>query len=177
MWKTPRSAAQIGADWNTCLACNEPNLILYYRCNQAGAVNVLDATTNSFHAGFLNTTPSWSNDNCPVSGTNCTVACNCLGSLDFNLTNDAVELPPNNQYYSGNGFTWETWFKLNQPIGTIDKPLISAVDWTDYEDFYLGFGWHGGLFNSGYDTLAFRVDGPLTTPSVDQSCKWMPPGG
>lgn len=177
MWTKPRTASEIAADWNSCLWGNEGNLLLYYRCNQVGALTVLDATANSNNGDFLNITPSWSTDNAPVGGAACDWACNCLGSLNFDANNDAVELPPNNQYYSGGGYTWETWFKLNQPIGTIDKPLISAVDWTTYEDMYLGFGWHGGVYNTGYDTLNFRVEGPSSAYPSNPSCKYSPPGG
>jgi hypothetical protein len=177
MWTKPRSATDISGDWTNCLWGNELNLLLYYRCNQVGALTVLDATANSNHGDFLNINPSWSTDNAPVAGPACDWACDCLGSLNFDASNDAVELPPNNQYYSGNGYTWETWFKLNQPIGTIDKPLISGVDWTVYEDMYLGFGWHGGVYNTGYDTLNFRVEGPGSMFPANPSCKYSPPGG
>ncbi len=177
IWDRVLSASEIGTWYNQCRAGTEPNFLAYYRCNQIGALNVLDATANVANGNFLNNIPSWSTDNCPVSGANCNKACSCLGSLDFDASNDAVQLPPNNQYYSGNGYTWECWFKLKVPLGNIDRPLISAVDWTVFEDMYFGFGWHGGYFNTGNDTLVFRVEGPSSAPPTDLSCTWAPSGG
>lgn len=177
IWDRPLSSSEINTWYNQCRSGNEANMLVYYRCNQVGALSVLDATPNFNNGDFFNITPSWSTDNCPVAGINCIKACDCLGSLEFDASNDAVELPPNNQYYSGNGYTWECWFKLNQPLGSVDKPLISAVDWTLFEDMYFGFGWHGGFFNTDYDSLVFRVEGPASVWPSEQSCKWAPAGG
>jgi hypothetical protein len=180
IWNRPLTATEIAANYNQCLAGNEPNLVVYYRCNQLGALNVLDATVNANNGTFLTPPlPGWVTDNAPLSGTGCDRACACLGSLNFDNLNTAVQLPLTNQYYAGanNGYTWETWFKLNQPFNNNDRPLISAVDWTLFEDNYFGFGWHGGFFNTSYDSLVFRVEGPSSVAPTDPSCAWAPLGG
>jgi gliding motility-associated-like protein len=103
----------------------------------------------------------------------------CEGSLLFSGVSDIVDLPANNQYYSTNGFTWECWFKLNQPLNMIDtRPLINAVDGAVYEDIYLGFGWNLGMGNYPMNHIGLKVDGPnATTGPSNISCSYAPPGG
>lgn len=183
IWDRPLSPNEIAIYCKQCLTGTEPNLFLYYRCNQVGALTVLDATTNSNDGTFLNPpSPGWSTLNAPVSGTACKEACKCLGSLDFDTSNNtSVSLPAINQYYSAanGGYTWECWFKLASAPGSTsyDRQLISSIDWTLYEDMLLGFGWHGGVQNRGYDSLVFKVDPPSMAVPVDQNCAWAPAGG
>ncbi len=180
IWNRPLSATEIATNYNQCRSGNEPNLLVYYRCNQVSALSVLDATANFNNGTFLTPpSPGWVTDNAPISGAACDRACACLGSLKFDNLNTAVQLPPTNKYYSGtnNGYTWESWFKLNQPFNNNDRPLISAIDWTLFEDNYLGFGWHGGFFNTSYDSLVFRVEGPSSMWPTDPNCAWAPLGG
>lgn len=97
----------------------------------------------------------------------------------FDNNNPAVNLPAGNQYYSGanGGYTWECWFKLNQPFNANVRPLISAVDGVTFEDMWLGFGWQGGWFNNPVTSLVFKVDGPNSTPPSGPNCNYAPPGG
>ncbi|PBQ33091.1 hypothetical protein CNR22_15325 [Sphingobacteriaceae bacterium] len=183
IWDKPLSPLEISANCNQCLNGTEANLFLYYRLNQTGALSVLDATSNFNNASFLNApSPAWSTQNAPVSGTACQEACKCLGSLDFDTRNNpSVALPLTNQYYydvTSTGYTWETWFKLKSAPGSTsnDLPLISAIDNASFRDLYLGFGWHSGFFNRGYDSLVFKVDPPSGVP-VDLNCAWKPAGG
>ena len=108
-----------------------------------------------------------------------TVSQSCPGSLLFDGTHPAVDLPAGNQYYSGNngGYTWECWFKLNQPFGTDMRPLISAVDGVLYEDQWFGFGWQGGWYNEPVTSLVFKVDGPFSASPTGPNCSYAPPGG
>ncbi len=103
----------------------------------------------------------------------------CSGSLLFDNNNPAVNLPAGNQYYSGanGGYTWECWFKLNQPFNGNVRPLINAVDGVTFEDMWLGFGWQGGWFNNPVTSLVFKVDGPNSTPPSGPNCNYAPPGG
>ena len=103
----------------------------------------------------------------------------CPGSLLFDAAHPAVDLPSGNQYYSGTngGYTWECWFKLNQPFGTDARPLISAVDGVLYEDQWFGFGWQGGWFNEPVTNLVFKVDGPNSIAPTGPNCAYAPPGG
>src|SRR6218665_2690385 len=73
----------------------------------------------------------------------------CTSSLHFDDQSIGVQLPASNQYYSGanGGYTWECWFKLDQPFNGQSRPLISAIDAVLFEDMWLGFGWQGGFFN------------------------------
>jgi hypothetical protein len=183
IWTKPLDQNTISGFCRECLTGTEPNLFLYYRCNQAGATQVLDATTNFNNGSFINPPATgWAALNAPVSGKACKEACICLGSLDFDINNNpSVSLPLSNQYYTAinDGYTWETWFKLASAPGStnIDRPLISATDWTIFEDMYFGFGWHGGVQNRGYDSLVFKVDGPLSAFPTDINCAWAPAGG
>jgi gliding motility-associated-like protein len=103
----------------------------------------------------------------------------CQGSLLLDANNPVVDLPSTNQYYSGNngGYTWECWFKLNQPFGTDMQPLISSVDGVLFEDQWLGFGWQGGWFNEPVTRLVFKVDGPNSTFPTAPNCSYEPSAG
>lgn len=106
------------------------------------------------------------------------VVTSCTGSIQMINANDAVHLPPSNQIYSSNGFTWESWFKLTTPLGNGPRPLICSVDNVVYEDIWLGFGWTGGLGNQPITNLTFKVDGPNSTTGPSYvSCGYSPPGG
>ena len=103
----------------------------------------------------------------------------CSGSLLFDATHPSVDLPMSNLYYSGTngGYTWECWFKLNQPFGSDMRPLISSVDGVLFEDQWFGFGWQGGWFNEPVTSLVFKVDGPNSTTPTGPNCSYAPPGG
>lgn len=120
-------------------------------------------------------------DSIPVTVTEVVVTA-CNGSLLFDNNSIGVALPTlpgNNVYYSGvnSGYTWECWFKLNQPFGTDMRPLICAVDAVLFEDQWLGFGWQGGWFNEPVTNLVFKVDGPNSTVPTGPNCAYAPPGG
>jgi|GEM_PF-2462225 len=103
----------------------------------------------------------------------------CINSLLFDIQSHGVFLPAGNQYYSGNngGYTWQCWFKLNEPLGSQVRPLIAAVDGVVFEDLWLGFGWNGGWFDEPATSLVFKVDGPNgAAPSVP-NCAYAPVGG
>ncbi|MGL5890791.1 MAG: LamG-like jellyroll fold domain-containing protein [Bacteroidia bacterium] len=103
----------------------------------------------------------------------------CGGSLFFDSTKTAVNLPLTSQWYSpsNGGYTWECWFKLDtMPVGTQVRPLILSVDNIIFEDMYLGFGWNGGVFNDPPTQLMFRVDGPNSTFPIPNMI-YAPPGG
>jgi gliding motility-associated-like protein len=108
----------------------------------------------------------------------------CAGSLFFNHTNDAIDLPPpsGTQFYSSNGFTWECWVKLTTPFSSYSssllRPIISAIDNTVYEDMCLSFGWTGGVGNVAMNHLCFKIDGPnSSTGPCAVSCDYIPSGG
>jgi gliding motility-associated-like protein len=106
----------------------------------------------------------------------------CNGSLLFDNSCIGVylpALPSGNVYYSAvnGGYTWECWFRLNQPFGSNSRPLISAVDAVLFEDMWLGFGWQGGWFNEPVTKLVFKVDGPNSTVPSGPNCAYAPPGG
>lgn len=106
----------------------------------------------------------------------------CLGSLEFDTEFDGVDLPLTNQLYSSNGFTWECWFKLSNPLSLSTnmstRVLIGIIDPATFEDIFLGFGWNLGVGNIPYDHIGFKVDGNNsgTGPSL-VSCDYVPPGG
>lgn len=103
----------------------------------------------------------------------------CRGSILFDDVNPSVVLPASNHYYTGTngGYTWECWFKLDQPSGTPIRPLISAIDGVLFEDMYLGFGWNGGWFDEPATRLVFKVDGPNSTFPTISNCSYEPVGG
>lgn len=108
------------------------------------------------------------------------VVSSCFGSLLFDTGNNiSVDLPLSNQYYSGlnSGYTWECWFKLNDPFDADVRPLISSVDAVVFEDMWLGFGWQGGFFNEPVTRLVFKVDGPNSTVPSAPNCSYEPVGG
>ena len=108
------------------------------------------------------------------------VVASCNGSLLFdNTDNISVDLPLTNQYYTGanNGYTWECWFKLNDPFDANVRPLISAVDQVVFEDMWLGFGWQGGFYNEPVNRLVFKVDGPNSAVPNGPNCSYEPAGG
>lgn len=148
--------------------------------NMSGSTVTVSPLSNTIYTVTAN-----SPNNCSSTATIAvTVSCStnsssCTGSLLFDATHPAVDLPAGNQYYSGTngGYTWECWFKLNQPFGTDMRPLISAVDGVLYEDQWFGFGWQGGWFNEPVTTLVFKVDGPNSTAPTGPNCAYTPPGG
>lgn len=103
----------------------------------------------------------------------------CSNSIVFNDQSRSVFLPSSNMYYSSSngGFTWECWFKLNQPLGTEVRPLINSCDAVLFEDLWLGFGWDGGFFNEPPTQLVFRVDGANSAVPVSGGCAYEPVGG
>jgi gliding motility-associated-like protein len=106
----------------------------------------------------------------------------CVGSLEFGTSNDGVYLPLNNQMYSSNGFTWECWFKLNNPLtnnpSINTRALICNVDPAVYEDIFLGFGWNLGTGNMPFNHIGFKVDGNNSGMGPSNvSCSYAPPGG
>lgn len=79
IWDRPLSAAEIAGNYYQCLAGNEANLFVYYRCNQVGASSVVDATTNGNTGAFLGA-PGWSALNAPVTGLICQKYCDDKGA-------------------------------------------------------------------------------------------------
>jgi gliding motility-associated-like protein len=113
-----------------------------------------------------------------LAGSSC-FSQNCEGSLLFDNTNPAVDLPLTNHWYTAanGGYTWECWFKLNQPFTVDIRPLICSIDPVLFEDMYLGFGWDGGWFNEPSNRLVFKVDGPNSTFPTAPNCSYEPAGG
>ncbi len=116
-----------------------------------------------------------------VVDTTCTThTSSCKGSLQLNEENSALMLPPNNQYYSSGGFTWECWFKLNVlPGGTQPSFLIGALDDVHYEDFMLSIGdFSSSTAPVGVGDLSFHVDGAISgSGPFLNSCYYAHPGG
>lgn len=108
----------------------------------------------------------------------------CAGSLEFLSQNSAVHYPPSGatQYYSSNGFTWESWVKLTTPFSNYSssllRPIFCVIDPVAYEDICLSFGWSGGVGNVSSTHLCFKVDGPnSSTGASNVSCDYIPTGG
>ncbi len=137
------------------------------------SVNTIYTITANSLAGCASTTTVAVNINCTSTSTACS------GSLLFDASHPGVNLPLTNQYYSGTngGYTWECWFKLNQPFTANMRPLISSIDAVPYEDNWLGFGWLYGSFPEPVTKLVFKVDAPGSWVAVVPSCSYMPLGG
>ena len=91
--------------------------------------------------------------------------------------NSTVRLPDNKEFHSSNGFTWESWVKLNSPLvnNTESRIIICAIDVTVCEDIMLGFGWYDP---ATADHLIFRVDSPGGCGGRNPvSNDYKPPGG
>lgn len=61
IWKTPRSAAEILANYNKCLTGSETGLAAYYRCNQSSGLILNNAVNNPSLNGTLDPTVNWNN--------------------------------------------------------------------------------------------------------------------
>ncbi|MGQ0827996.1 MAG: LamG-like jellyroll fold domain-containing protein [Bacteroidota bacterium] len=92
IWNRARTAAEIAASYDKCMAGNETNLLLYYRCNQSAGSNAIDATANTNNGTLLNTA-AWSNQEPSYTGTICVAACIeiCGNGIDDNLNGDVDE--------------------------------------------------------------------------------------
>lgn len=60
IWKTPRSAAEILANYNKCLTGTETGLAAYYRANQSSGL-ILNNAANATLNGTLDPTVTWNN--------------------------------------------------------------------------------------------------------------------
>ncbi len=159
-----------GGPWNYNW---QPGSLSGSTVNVSPSVNTIYTVTANSPAGCASTTTISLTTTCVASPQT------CPGSLLFDATHPAVDMPSGNQYYSGTngGYTWECWFKLNQPFGTDMRPLISAVDGVLYEDQWFGFGWQGGWFNEPVTKLVFKVDGPNGVSPTGPNCSYEPVGG
>lgn len=71
IWKTPRTAAQIQANYNKCLTGTETGLAAYYRANQNSGLTLINAVNNPSLNGTLDPTVAWNNTiNAPLTN-NC----------------------------------------------------------------------------------------------------------
>ncbi len=71
IWKTPRSAAEILANYNKCLTGTETGLAAYYRSNESSGLVLYNAVNNPSLNGTLDPTVTWNNAiNAPLTN-NC----------------------------------------------------------------------------------------------------------
>lgn len=72
IWTRPLTALEVATNYTQCLTGNEQDLLLYYRCNQPGGLNVPDATPN-MNTGTFAMAQGWSNLDAGVTGTACAI--------------------------------------------------------------------------------------------------------
>lgn len=150
MWSSPRTASQIAASYNQCMAGNEQNLLLYYRCNQSAGSTAIDATANG-NDGTLANNAAWSTQEPALIGTTCSTTCIeiCGNGIDDNYngqidegcscpviiaSNDTSICPGSSaQLNASAGFNSYTWMPnsgLNN--NSIQNPIATPTVTTNY---------------------------------------------
>ena len=132
IWSEVRTPTEIATYYNQCLTGNEPNLLLYYRCNQSAGTIAQDATTNGNNGTLVNTA-SWSTDQPTLVGSNCSIGC-AVECPPIKASNDTtICFGSSAQINSSIGFSTYTWTPstgLNN--SNIRNPLASPVITTTY---------------------------------------------
>ncbi len=149
IWNKARTAAEIQATYNACLAGNEPNLLAYYRANQSAGTSVLDATPNHLN-GVLNANATWSADQSPLLGAVCANTCVeiCDNGIDddtdglidegccptLTVSNDTTICAPNAAQISASAnfttYAWSPTTGLSNP--NIRNPVATPTVTTNY---------------------------------------------
>jgi hypothetical protein len=137
IWNVARTQAEILAAMNTTIAANTTGLVAYYPMNQGVAngfnssINIAnDVTSTALNGTLLNFnlnghTSNWVNAYMPSSNNN---------ALDFDGTNDHVQVPAGN-YFNGGNFTAEGWVYMR-----------SYNSWSRFFDFGNGQGNNNVVF-------------------------------
>lgn len=109
IWKRVRTDAEIASSYNICLSGNEPDLFLYYRCNQSAGSLAVDATSNG-NDGALTNSALWSVQQPTLVSSSCSSACNDVCNQQVTANNDTVICPGNSaQLYASTGFDIYDW--------------------------------------------------------------------
>lgn len=132
IWSKVRTPTEIATYYNQCLAGNEQNLMLYYRCDQTAGTLATDASPNGYN-GTLTHQTAWSTQQCNVTGSNCSPGCG--GSCPvIKASNDTIICPGSvAQLNSSSGFISYTWTPstgLNN--AGIANPTASPASTTTY---------------------------------------------
>lgn len=151
IWDRPRTDSEIATYYNQCVDESDPNLFVYYHCNQAsGSTTVMDATANA-NNGTFEIQDGWSIDEPVYAGNSCSTGCVeiCGNGVDDDGDGVADEncncLDPaagpdtaicsgyGVQLYSEAGFETYNWTPatgLSDP--TIANPVATPTVSTDY---------------------------------------------
>ncbi|MCD6067631.1 MAG: hypothetical protein K0S33_2457 [Bacteroidetes bacterium] len=149
IWNVPKSDAEIMTNYSTCMSGNEPNLLLYYRCNQSAGSVIIDASPNSMDGVF--NSPLWSPDEPPLTGASCVASCieicgnniddNNNGEIDEGCACPVVSAGNDTSVCNGNSvqlnaspdfvdYSWVPAASLDDP--TIANPVASPGTTTTY---------------------------------------------
>jgi len=132
IWKRIRTASEIAASYNQCLAGNETDLLMYYRCNQSAGSLVTDATVNSYDGTLVNAT-IWSVQQ-PTLANSCSSNCNdiCDNKVSVNKDTTVCVLGTANLNASS-GFDSYKWTPGNTlSDSSIFNPIANPVITTTY---------------------------------------------
>ena len=131
IWSSARMDIEIANNYDKCLAGNEQNLVLYYRCNQSAGSSVIDATANGNDGTIVNQ-PIWSVQQ-PTLANSCS-NCNDICDNKVSVNKDTVIcIGGIANLNASSGFDYYHW----RPSGslsdsTISSPLASPVNTTTY---------------------------------------------
>jgi hypothetical protein len=174
IWDVARTQCEI----NTYMNCEIPGamtgLVANYHFNQGtAAANNSGITTLSDDSGNSNigtlenfslfgTSSNWITPGAVISGYTTTSVCPVASALNFDGTDDYVELPGINLMNSS--FTMETWAKRNSTGGSFNALFGQGSGSTDQ-------GLHIGFRNDNTFTLAFYGD-DLNTSTTYTDLNW-----
>jgi gliding motility-associated-like protein len=132
IWNSVRSDTEVSTYYNQCLNGSEPNLMLYYRCNQKSGTSAIDGTSNN-NAGSLVSTASWSLDQAPITSATCTKGC-CTSypMATANASATTIKLGETTQLTGGGGsmYLWTPAYGLS--CTTCSTPSASPLSTTNY---------------------------------------------
>jgi gliding motility-associated-like protein len=136
IWSRPLTAAEVFANYNQCLTGNEPNLLVYYNCNQPGGNWVDDATANN-NNGIFAITPNFQVANAPVSGTACSIpsstvtltASDTLICPGQNVTLTAIGIPGWSYTWTPNIMSTPFYTAVVNPSSTTTYSALASAGW------------------------------------------------
>jgi gliding motility-associated-like protein len=132
IWKRIRTASEIAASYNQCLAGNETDLLMYYRCNQSAGSLVTDATVNSYDGTLVNAT-IWSLQQ-PTLANSCSSNCNDICDNKVSANKDTTLCVGGSaNLNASNGFNSYIWRPGNTlSDSTAINPIANPINTTSY---------------------------------------------
>jgi gliding motility-associated-like protein len=136
IWNRPLTAAEVLTNYNQCLVGNEPNLLVYYNCNQPGGNWVDDATPNNNNGTFAVAT-NFQIANAPVNGGACSIpsstvnltATDTLICPGQNVTITAIGVPGWSYTWTPNIMSTPFYTAVVSPSTTTTYSVLASAGW------------------------------------------------